>query len=254
TLTTIGEMVSLIGGGTETLELGDTLRLNYLYVCGTNYSFYSEKLVIEEAPDFEILNHPEDTVIDAGHRAHFIVQVNYPEQCQFRWQFSQTGTGDWSDLPDRYRDTLTTLGGGCADTTYYRVKVFSPCDTLFSNPAKLVVTGVNPAFDYWLKDQWHDTGREKNLDSFELVRSPDIWVRYKRDGIKQHQTASTFVDTNWVYVTVRNKGTEYTRNAKLYLYWSWGSTGELWDRNWTYNSNNNYYNLSTSNIHPMGGE
>src|SRR5690606_14635135 len=93
TLTTIGEMVSLIGGGTETLELGDTLRLNYLYVCGTNYSFYSEKLVIEEAPDFEILNHPEDTVIDAGHRAHFIVQVNYPEQCQFRWQFSQTGTG-----------------------------------------------------------------------------------------------------------------------------------------------------------------
>jgi hypothetical protein len=57
-------------------------------------------------------------------------------------------------------------------------------------------------------------------------------------------------------VAVRNKGTTATNTAKLYLYWTWASTGEIWDTAWRYGSFNEYEVTRNGITHryPMGGE
>lgn len=250
-------IVNVIGGGTVTLEEGDTLRMRYMYSCGVNntYSFLSDKYVIYSEDALSILSHPRDTAINAGNKAVFRVLVNFPNICSFVWQYSSSDTGKWHDLSNSNADTfITGLTGGCNDSLYYRAKIIHPCGTEYTNAAKLKISSNNPSFDYWLKDQWTDSGIEVNLDSNEVVRSPDIWVRYYKDGIKRHQSPTNTLDTNWVYATIRNRGTQPIKGAKVYFYWSWGSTGEWWDESWKESFNNSYFNVSTRKTHPMGGE
>lgn len=255
TLSQLNETVNIIGGGTETLTEGDTLRMLCSFYCGTYFSFYSLRIIIRSEATLSILSQPRDTVINAGNKAVFRVVVNYPAICNFLWQYSKTGTGSWVDIIGSNRDTFKTgLTGGCNDSLYYRVKITHPCGVVYSNAAKLKINNNNPAFDYWLKDQWTDTGREINLDSIEVVKSPDIWVRYFKDGVKHHQLPTNTLDSNWVYATIRNRGSQPIKSAKVFLYWSWGSTGEWWDENWTENPANMIISPNGLGIFPMGGE
>jgi hypothetical protein len=251
----LNESMDIIGGGSIELEPGDTLRMLYLYTCDSTYTFYSDIFTINTEDTLQILSHPQDSTVNSGFPASFNVTVNYPLFCNYIWQYASSDTGTWKDISNSNNDTFyTELTGGCLDTIYYRAKILHSCGIKYSNSAKLIVTGTAAAFDYWLKDQWTDTGKEFNNDSLQVALSPDIWLRRKKDGIKMNQFAKSGSDTNWIYATIRNKGTQPTKSAKLFLYWSWGSTGEWWDGNWTYNSSNRILSPNGIGLSPMGGE
>ncbi|MEK6373548.1 MAG: hypothetical protein AABO58_12720 [Acidobacteriota bacterium] len=83
-------------------------------------------------------------------------------------------------------------------------------------------------FNGWLRDYLGDTGAEPSDPSFTLG-SPDILVRHAADvDIAAAQTAGLqsiafehprFDQDNYVYVTVRNKGTQTLYDAVAKLYW-----------------------------------
>ncbi len=237
---------------TDNIQGGDSIRLLVRSI-GCPYglnSVYSKIIVPKKIDTLVILRQPKDTTVNAGNSARFSLGVNLHSRCSYVWQFSADGNTGWTDMAGT-DDSLYHIQftGACQNNFYYRARVIHPCTTKYSNKAKLTLTNLNnPTFDYWMKDQWKDTGREKNMDTIDLVRSPDLWLRNKKDSVKIHQFAISNIDTNWIFVTIRNKGINPTNKAKLYLYWTWASTGEQWRKSWTYNASNRINNR------PMGGE
>lgn len=238
TMTSLQETFNNTLNQPDTLKLGDTVRFRYFYNCGNSYNFYSSSVVLKTTDTLRIISQPQNKNITAGNPVMFRVVVNEPEHCTYQWQYSRNGINNWKNMPDSDDDTLDIpYTGGCYDSLYYRVRITHPCNVKYSSNALLKTDTNSPSFDYWMKDMKVDVGLEPH-DSLNIVRSPDIWVRHKNDGIKVHQEPAYNLKTNWVYATVRNRGQFPTNTAKLYLYWTWASTGETWDRAWTHNPNN----------------
>ena len=238
TMTSLQETFTNTLNQTDTLKLGDTVRFRYFYNCGNSYNFYSASVVLKTTDTLRIISQPQNKNITAGNPVMFRAVVNEPEYCTYQWQYSRNGINNWKDMPNSNDDTLDIpYTGGCYDSLYYRVRISHPCHIKYSSNALLKTDTSSPSFDYWMKDMNADVGLEPH-DSLNIVRSPDIWVRHKNDGIKVHQEPAYNLKTNWVNATVRNRGQFPTNTAKLYLYWTWASTGETWDRAWTHNPNN----------------
>jgi hypothetical protein len=238
------------------IKKGDKMRIRFSNNgCGHTYNdFFSNEIIPEYMDTFYFISHPQNQTISGGNAALFSVLVNKPEMCTFAWEFSDNGGTNWKPINNSNNDTLklenTTT---CFIEHLYRCKVQSPCSTVNSNSATLIINSIgSPTFDYWMKNTDADVGNEPDSFSTSFVTSKDIWIRHNNDGIKQHQDLNTKATINYVYVTIRNKGTTPAPSAKLFTYWTWGGTQESWPKNWTYNSNNLFFNVNQ--YYPMGGE
>src|SRR5262249_32565166 len=75
-------------------------------------------------------------------------------------------------------------------------------------------------FDGWARDYIGDNGAEPSDPAFTLA-SPDILVRHNPDGLEPVAFEHPRYDQdNYVYVTVRNRGTQDLRDAVALLYWA----------------------------------
>jgi len=101
---------------------------------------------------------------------------------------------------------------------YYLAKLF---------PASPPTTGL------YIADTPQDLGLEQNPDNGPMWVSDDIWVRNQNDGLTNttHQNPIA-LQTNYVYVRVRNKSCQPAGCATLLVYWAKASTGLSWPVNW----------------------
>lgn len=112
-------------------------------------------------------------------------------------------------------------------------------------------------YDFAMRDSYMDMMDEPNTQAILDPRennnwlSPDIWNRQLQDGIEIPENAEYFVsDSNYAYARVRNVGCISTPStAKLRMYWTKASTGEVWDADWT---TANFTNPQTANTYPAG--
>jgi hypothetical protein len=91
----------------------------------------------------------------------------------------------------------------------------------------------------------------------QLFNSPDIWNRKKRSlgtgYIKTHENPEYRIDSsNFLHYTIRNGGTATSDSVRLFLYWTWGSTAEIWDKHWISRSSNRFYNEDSAKFYPIG--
>lgn len=102
-----------------------------------------------------------------------------------------------------------------------------------SNPISvgedLAFNNLPNAVDLYIKDSEEDTGKEPNTITKEFWKSPDIWVRNKRDHIKEHENPEYSEDhpACFVYVRVHNRGKEDFNGVGqwVHVYWAKASTG-----------------------------
>lgn len=239
-----------------TIENNDSLRLFCAYNCTKIYNLYSNAIGINNEILPEILQQPISKKISGGDVGIFRVKVRDSSRVSYQWQSSENISGPWSDINNSDSSRLGISSGNCyKDTFYYRVVIYHPCDTNTSNVVSLIIDPVtNSNSDYYSKDTEEDVGKEPNPDTEKYAVSKDIWVRYKRDGIKKHQDIDPGLDTNYVYVQIRNRGNNPIKSGKLYTYWTWGATQESWPINWTENSENEYERPNRISKFYMGGE
>jgi hypothetical protein len=86
--------------------------------------------------------------------------------------------------------------------------------------------------DVWAKDSPEDDG---TLPSSRLNAawwtSPDIIVRNRQDGERQHQNP-VGGQNNYVYVQVRNRGSSAAENVRVVVYWANPALGLFWPTSW----------------------
>lgn len=239
-----------------TIETTDSLRLFCAYNCTRPYNLYSNAIAINTEILPEILQQPSSRKISGGDVGVFRIKVKDSSRVSYQWQSAESNSGPWSDINNSDTNMLSISSGNCyKDTFYYRVVIYHPCDTNISNVVSLIINpATNPNSDYYSKDTEEDIGKEPNPDTEKYAVSKDIWVRYKRDGIKKHQDIDPSLDTNYVYVHIRNRGNNPIKSGKLYTYWTWGATQESWPVNWTENSDNEYERPNRISKFYMGGE
>lgn len=89
--------------------------------------------------------------------------------------------------------------------------------------------------DIWMQDTPEDVGNEPNLESRELYKSQDIWIRNHQvpagevNPIHQNPIAGV---TNYVYVRVRNRACSGLQQGMLTVYWAKASTGLSYPYPW----------------------
>jgi len=244
--------------GTHYIHLaqGDSFRLRISYFCTNAYLFYSQAIALDYSVYPQILVQPQSGTVSGGDLHAFNVLVNDSGNVHYLWQVADGRTGPWVDIENSDTSRLDVSTGNCQkDTLYYRVQVQGRCDTLISDTVSLVINpSTNPQTDYYLKDTETDIGLEPNPNDTVYAASKDIWIRYRPDGIKMHQELNPDLDTNYVYVQIRNRGKNSIKSGRLYAYWTWGATDESWPVNWTENINNLYSLPNRVGVFYMGGE
>lgn len=237
---------------------GDTVFcIQTVPACGT---FISRKCVIRKSFNYiHFTTHPSSGTLSEGSSKTFFAVLDNPTGVRWNWQVSSDNS-NWQDIPsstDNDSFTITNLNR-CQNGRYYRVQAITGCGTTNSNGALLTVTGLSTYNqDYWLKDHGRDSGIERNPDSAYMVESADLWVRNQPDNIKPKDMKDNQMiaeGDNYIYYTVRNRGTDPAIGGKLYLYWTWAGTGEQWPIKWKYSSENMFPSPYTGVLHPMGSE
>jgi hypothetical protein len=191
-----------------------------------------------------------------------------------KWQYGKVVGGSmvWTDLtagevitpsptvPYEYSFDLVMPAELCLNGASFRAVYQNPCQSpgtyTYSNTVTLTVNAVS--YDIWAKDYSTDVGGEPSTVSNTFIwDSPDIW-NSRSTGITYHQNPEYRIsDPNYIHAIVRNKGAATSIPAKLYLYWTFASTGERWDRHWlndttlssTYGNWRTYYGAKK----PLGG-
>jgi DNA-binding beta-propeller fold protein YncE len=100
---------------------------------------------------------------------------------------------------------------------------------------------VPAPFDPWIRDFTGDPGAEPSNDSYQLS-SPDVLVRYQPDvdleaaaaaGLESYAFQQPrFGQTNYVYVAVRNRGTQPASDNFVRLYWIDPASAERFPQDW----------------------
>lgn len=92
---------------------------------------------------------------------------------------------------------------------------------------------LNPEVDLVIWDSDEDLGEEPNLETEEMWRSPEIWVRNQADRRETHQNPIHDPTSSYVYVRVTNTGCATSSgNDQLTVYWAKASTSLAWPQNW----------------------
>ena len=99
-----------------------------------------------------------------------------------------------------------------------------------------------------------DTGIEPSNSDVVFWNSPDIWVRNEKDGKASHQEPLSGQD-NWVYVRVRNSGTEPCGEVTVNLFQSDRSGTEfLYPQDWMWDNQHRIDDGKTIGSVPAAGK
>lgn len=82
----------------------------------------------------------------------------------------------------------------------------------------LVVTAGLEFTDLYIRDNTADDGVEPSRGT--VCQSPDIWTCLNNDPTEPPAANPEFGQTNYVFVRVRNRGSQAANNAQVRLYWS----------------------------------
>jgi hypothetical protein len=256
--------------------------------CGYIYSDIVLLKVRHTGP--EIDTDPSNQYINEGDRTNLIGEVFNPYETglSYNWQYrintkSYNGvshswtpkTPTWQYVSDSTRNKLQFIGGICDDSTEYRFVANNGCNS-YSNPARLFMTNMA---DLWMRDSDNDTGAEPNSGvagwsnpsqrTFDIFKSPDVFNCSNSPSCSSPQNAEFKKNgDNYVHFKIRNRGLQTSKPARLYLYWTLASTGELWDRHWKSTSevawyqngtwsfphHNKFNNLDSGKYFPTGGQ
>lgn len=235
--------------------------------CG-DFSTNSVTMVIDTSHT-TISSHPRNrTVNDIDTVVLHADVIGGNPNVYFQWQ-KKMGNGGYVSMyntPDiKYSDTLTTkkdlivkLDNYCA-ADYYRLAAYGACPT-YSNAA---LVAMNKKSDLWMKDSHKDTGAEPNKfvakwndpsqRTVDIFMSPDL-INCTDNGTctKHEQPEFKRNSPNYIKYKIRNKGTQYSKPANLFLYWTKASTGEIWQTSWTENSKNWFYNSDSDKVYLLG--
>ncbi len=206
-------------------------------VNGSRDTTYSNTYTIY-VMDPEITSQPQSTTVNDGASANFSISLN--EMTLLRWE-KRTGsspsytwlTVDSSSNPYSFVTDLCMNGG------VYRAVVFNHCTNAaeYSSEAVLTVNSLN--YDLWAKDNESDIFASEPSTGF-IWNSPDIWNRKNNDTSSVHENPEyRWTAPNYLRAIVRNTNNATSVPAKLFVYWTFASTGERWDRNWLSNTSNN---------------
>jgi pregnancy-associated plasma protein-A len=89
------------------------------------------------------------------------------------------------------------------------------------------------AADLFAQDTPEDVGNEPNSESTHMYKSPDIWIRNKKDGLTNHEHQNPIASQkNYLYVRIRNRGCQDAGSANVKVYWAKASSGLSWPKPW----------------------
>lgn len=160
-------------------------------------------------------------------------------------------TSGWLILPNpsapyEFTFNLYVTAEACLNGRKYRAVYQSACQSpgtyTYGDEATLSVTPIT--YDLWSRDYVGDIGAEPTPSWNFIWNSPDIWNTKTQTytGTTHEQPEYRYTDPNYVHAIVRNKSGQSTSPAaKLYLYWTFASTGEKWPRNWQFNPDETSY-------------
>jgi len=199
---------------------------------------------------------PNSETATEGDSALFWVDVRDLEI--IRWIVSKPNSNSEFFEIENTNDTLKIKAESCIDGWSVR-PVFSdpPCGG-FTAPGIVNINVTPVSYDLWARDYSTDVGGEPSTVSNTFIwDSPDIW-NSRSAGITYHQNPEYRVSApNYIHAIVRNKGASTSIPAKLYLYWTFASTGEMWDRHWlndtTTTSSIGNWAYYYGNKRPLGG-
>lgn len=247
------------------ITIGDSVMFEITTPCG--YLISNKVMFITDTTHTAISLHPRnrsknenDTVILHGDI------VGSDPYVRYRWQL-KSGTDDYVTIEgypatsNSVKDLVITLNDYCK-AGLYRFVSMGACAT-YSNPAQVTMIKMS---DLWMKDSPVDTGGEPNrtvgsksnyqLRTIRIFKSPDLYNCQNDSLCTTHQDAEyKRLSPNWAHYTVRNKGSVATKPAKLFLYWTLPSTGEIWKNAWEYDLvYNGFYNSDSGASYPTGGQ
>ena len=256
--------------------------------CGYMYSNKVLLKVRKTGP--EIDTHPFNQDLNEGERANLVGEVFNPYEAglSYRWQYRKNMKSynsipaswtykapSWLYVEDSVRNKLQFIASICDDSTEYRFIANNGCNS-YSNSARLFMTNMA---DLWMHDSERDRGAEPNRfvagrsnpsqRTFDIFKSPDVFNCTDSPGCISPENAE-FKNNgdNYVRFKIHNRGLQTSKPARLYLYWTLASTGELWDRhwkstsevswyqngNWTFPHHNHFNNIDSGQYFPTGGQ
>jgi hypothetical protein len=249
--------------------LNDTIPAYYSPFCTWGYGTYSKKVKVSFNNSLpNITMQPQSRTYSLGHNgAIFSVSVSNPIGAKYLWQTSTDNGWSWSNTGANSSVYSIPTLEECHDGMMFRCKITNACGTVTSNTATLTVTGASSSTgaDVWMRDSYSDVGNEPNWSitsgnmQTHMFMSPDLWNRTIRpvgnNYNKTHQNPEYRPDSfNFLHYTIRNRGTVTSDSENLYLYWTWGSTAEIWKKDWFNTSQNQFYNVDSSMNYPMGSQ
>lgn len=97
------------------------------------------------------------------------------------------------------------------------------CSTPPSLGEDLSFNHIPKSLDLYIKDNDKDTGKERNMTTWNYWESPSVWVRNEKDGIEKHENPlySPNHTKVYIYVRVHNRGKEEYALAHRYLHINW---------------------------------
>ncbi len=246
----------------------DSIKVGFRGYCANGLqsdTLYSKTVEIFGLAPSAISTQPAPVTVALGSNTSFWVAVtNSSVFHTYQWYVSTNNGILWKAIPNTNNDSLIiTANQSCMGGNKYKCVITTICTVLTTDSVLLTVIG-SPAYDVWIKDYFDDNGNEPYpyTNWANVFGGGDIWNWFKHtpgavDTLKHYNPDySQKNDSNYIYCKIRNKSTTGAASipTKLRLYWSFASTGELWDINWTENSLNMYHNPSTGKDYPLGRE
>lgn len=268
---------TIYADGNIFLPLSGNSPIRQFYVASIEHYFHSgsedsaniyySKYFFEFNVDTSILmitSHPNNQVVSNGSSISFSVTCSGANNStQYQWQSSSDNGSTFFNIRGKNTSTLSfSQIQLCQDGIQYRCRVVNACDTVFSNAATLTVTGSSAtSFDFWIKDSYKDVGDEPNSNVIDITpdiyMSPDIWNRQEENdttGLSHQNPEWKTKSDNTIRVKIRNRGADTSANGILRLYWTYGATGEIWDKSWIDAYGNWFWNEDSLAYYPMGSE
>lgn len=253
----------------HSISVGDQDSVRFEIIAGCGGSFFTAAVGVftcNQMPSFSV--HPVSTQVNEDASTMLTAQVSDcdsafgPVTPGFQeWEMSIDNGNTWSSIAGSANDTLFLDSASlCEDQYQYRAKYRSPCAVIIpSNAATITVNRTNFS-DVMMRDYFDDIGLEPNTITpwYDLYDTPDFWIRWIQDGGTDDQ-GGNFPGPNYVYYRVKNKGTDTSRPADLYMHWTLGGpNGQNWPIAWTNNANNTFTNqdplsIFYGNTYPLGG-
>lgn len=228
----------------------DTVQFVIVTPCGDLFTNKVVLRVFTSGPT--ITTNPSDQHLDEGQKTNLFGTVYFPNLVglSYRWQYKtpvvqldhpvySKPSASWKNLPDSARNKLRFVAGVCDDSVQYRLVATYGCPS-FSDPATVYLTKHS---DLLIRDSDLDNGVEPNTfvagwsnpsqRTIDVFKSPDLFNCRNNSGCNSPENAEfkNFGD-NYVRYIIKNIGDTDSRPARLYLYWTFASTGEIWDRDW----------------------